>query len=155
VPLQALGVRCKKKDCEHFCRLQFLDREETANHLQVLPKESWPLAFVCILCGTVSEHPVEDIRMAVVEKQGLGQFPGTTRIHRMRFQCAQESCGSLIEMYTEADFYDKESIVLERTFRWRISRSCREGHAPVLLNGGSFRTGAFVAEVSPSGSSKK
>ena len=143
-------MKCKKERCEQFCPLRYLKSEEEFDCQQVLPTEKRPLAFVCRVCGSLSEHSAQDIRKTKLQRQGLDQLPAPTVIYQMTFQCGQKNCGLPIEVYTEVDSgRDEKENAKRNVFHWALARSCPNGHQSTPLNDQSFQMLLAFAEVSP------
>lgn len=143
----AYGVRCKK--CEQFCTLRYLKSGEEFDCQQVLPMETRPLTFVCIVCGTLSVlSMIHEGRF----HRAADQPPATAVIHRMKFACAQDNCGLPIEVYIEAEKRRSSGEELAALLKFCSERiltgTCRDRHPKTVLNRRSFLIDVSVLEVS-------
>lgn len=143
----ACGVYCKK--CDYVCPIRYLKSGKVFDCQQALPKEKRPLVFVCRVCGSLSEHSAQDIHKVKIQRPDQDQGLPATTIYRMTFQCAQESCGLPIEIYTEARVNEPSAQGRDEIQKWvlrlGLKRSCQKGHQATLLNAQSFGTMFSVA----------
>lgn len=129
----ACVVYCDR--CGSFCPIRYLKSGDVFDCEQVLPNEQRPLAFVCRVCGSLSEHLT--IHKAKLRRMDQ-ELPAST-IYRMTFQCAEEGCGLPIQIYTDAPENEAKSEIQAWLLPLNLKRACpNPNHAPTQLNAQTF-----------------
>ena len=91
-----------------------------------LPKDIWPIDFLCLPHGHVCRVGPETIHLDSVETLGQGLHEAV--LWKIEYECARQNCGQRQTIYTRYSAAGEQSDVLRAVLETRAKILCIEGH---------------------------